>query len=68
VQPSRKRLVYISLAATLVVLFCVGVIAGYLERHNSLCPDDKPPVAQQDTGLGEVLFRCHNGETVTSNN
>ena len=67
-RPSQKRLVFISLAATLVVLFCAGLVAGYLERHSSLCPDDKPPIAQQDTGLGQVLFRCRDGETVTANN
>jgi len=67
-RPAQKRLVYLSLAATLLALFCAGILAGYIERHSSICPDNKPPIAQQDTGLGQILFLCHNGKTVTSNN
>jgi hypothetical protein len=60
--------VYISLAAALALLFVIGLIAGYVGRHSSICKDNKPPTAEQDTGLGQVLFRCQNGQTVTSNN
>jgi len=67
-RPSKRRLVYLSLAATVFALFCAGLLAGYLDRHSSICPDNKPPVSEEDTGLGQVLFRCHNGKTVTSNN
>jgi hypothetical protein len=66
-RPAQKRLIYISLAATLGVLFLAGLLAGYLDRHTAICADRKPPVAQQDTGLGQVLFRCHNGQIVTNN-
>jgi hypothetical protein len=24
----------------------------------------KPPIAQQDTGIGQVAYRCHNGQIV----
>lgn len=66
-KPAQKRLVYISLAAMLFALFLVGMIVGYIDRKSSICKDDKPPVAEQDTGLGQVLFRCANGQVVTSN-
>lgn len=66
-RPAQKKVFYVSLAALLLVLFVAGVITGYVGRHSSICPDGKPPTAQQDTGLGQVLFRCQNGQTVTSN-
>ncbi len=62
-----KRIVYISLAAALLLIFVAGVVTGYVGRHSSICSDGKPPAAELDTGIGEVLFRCHNGQTVTSN-
>jgi hypothetical protein len=68
VRTQQKRVVYVALAAALVVLFAAGVVTGYLGRHTAICPDGKPPTGQQDTGLGQVLFRCHNGQIVTSNN
>ena len=64
---SQKRVFYLSLTAALIVLFIAGVIAGYVGRTSSICRDNKPPIAENDTGIGEVLFRCHNGQTVTSN-
>jgi hypothetical protein len=67
VRPRQKRIVYISLAATLFLLFLAGMLAGYIDRKNSICPDNKPPVAENDNGLGQVLFRCADGKTVTSN-
>ena len=66
-HPSQKRVVYATLAATLAVLFVAGLLAGYIGRHTPICADGKPPTGQQDTGIGQVLFRCHNGQIVTSN-
>jgi hypothetical protein len=66
-RPAQKRIVYMALAATLIVLFLVGMLVGYIDRKNSICRDNRPPVAESDNGLGQVLFRCHNGQTVTSN-
>jgi len=45
-------------------LFVVGVITGYRGRHTPICQDGKPPIAQQDTGIGQVAYRCHNGQIV----
>jgi hypothetical protein len=66
-HPARKRLVYVSLAALIAALFVAGVVTGYVDRHSSICRDNKPPVAQQDTGLGQILFKCADGQVVTSN-
>jgi hypothetical protein len=61
----RKRVFYIGLAALVTVLFIAGVISGYMGRHTAICKDGKPPRQQQDTGLGQVEYLCHNGQIVT---
>jgi hypothetical protein len=67
-SPAQKRTVYLSLTAALVVLFVAGLLTGYVGRHTPLCADGKLPTGQQDVGIGQVRFRCHNGQIVTSNN
>jgi hypothetical protein len=45
----------------------IGLAAGWAGRKAPICKDGRPPVAEQDQGpLGDVLFRCHDGQTVTS--
>jgi hypothetical protein len=61
----KKRQVYITLAALIVVLFAAGVVSGYMGRHTPLCKDGKPPRQQQDTGLGQVEYLCQDGSIVT---
>jgi len=61
---ARKRF-YIAFAAVAVVLFFAGILAGYLQRNNDICSDHKPPVAQQDLGLGQINYKCHNGQIVS---
>jgi len=65
VARKQKRLFYLGLTAAIVVLFAAGVISGYVGRHSSLCSDGKPPVQQQDVGIGQVEYLCHNGKIVT---
>jgi len=65
VARKQKRLVYLGLTAAIVVLFAAGVISGYVGRHSSICSDGKPPVQQQDVGIGQVEYLCHNGKIVT---
>jgi hypothetical protein len=65
VPPHQKRRVYVGLASLIVVLFIAGVISGWMGRHNQLCSDGKPPRLQQDTGLNQVVYLCHNGQVVT---
>jgi hypothetical protein len=66
-EKTRRRRTLIGLAVLVAVLFLAGVAIGYVSRKNSICRDDKPPVAQNDTGLGQILFRCADGQVVTSN-
>ena len=61
----QKRLIYVTLASLIVVLFAAGVIVGYAGRHTPLCKDGKPPRQQQDTGIGQVEYLCHDGTIVT---
>ncbi len=60
-----KRRVYAGLAAVCLALFAIGLVYGYSGRKKPICPDGKPPVAQQDFGFGQVEFRCHDGQVVT---
>ena len=64
--PKQRRRVYIGLAATALALFLAGLIYGYRGRHTPICKDGKPPLQQQDTGLGQIAYRCHNGQIVTA--
>jgi hypothetical protein len=61
----EKRRVYVGLAALCLALFAVGLIYGYRGRDTPICPDGKMPVAQQDVGIGQVEYRCHDGRVVT---
>jgi hypothetical protein len=65
VAPKQKRLVYLGLAALVVVLFAAGVISGYMGRHKPICRDGKPPLQQQDVGIGQIEYLCHDGQIVT---
>jgi len=65
VSPRARKRFYIGFAALAVVLFAFGFLAGYLQRNNAICKDHKPPVAQQDNGLGQINYRCHNGQIVS---
>jgi hypothetical protein len=62
----QKRLVYISLAVLALGLFAAGALYGYAGRKTPICPNHKPPVAQQDDGMGQITYLCTNGVTVTN--
>jgi hypothetical protein len=64
-SPGEKRRVYVGLAVAILALFAVGLVFGYSGRDKALCKDGKPPLQQQDVGLGQVAYRCHNGQIVT---
>ncbi len=61
----NKRLVLSGMAVIAVVLFVAGMVAAYQSRHDTICPDGKPPVQQQDVGIGQVEYLCHDGKIVT---
>ncbi len=61
----EKRRVWVGLASLCLVLFVVGLVYGYRGRNTPICKDGKPPKYQQDTGIGQVAYLCHNGQIVT---
>jgi hypothetical protein len=60
-----RRILLLTLAASAVVLFAFGILAAYVTRHDTICPDRKPPVAQQGGLLGQTEYLCHDGRVVT---
>jgi len=62
----QKKQVYAGLAALILVLFCAGILAGYLSRNDKLCTDGKLPLKERpDVALGHVVYHCHNRQMVT---
>jgi hypothetical protein len=56
----------VGLAALILVLFCAGILAGYVSRNDKLCADGKPPMRERpDVALGHVVYQCHDGQIVT---
>jgi hypothetical protein len=49
-------------------VFVAGMAAAYLNRNSTICRDGKDPVAQRGGILGQVVYRCHDGQVVTLNN
>jgi hypothetical protein len=61
-----KKRVYIGLGVLIAVLFCAGILAGYVSRNDKLCADGKPPLKQRpDVALGHIVYQCHDGQLVT---
>jgi len=42
-----------------------AAIYQHAHRHDTICRDKRPPVAQLDLGLGQIEYKCHNGQIVT---
>jgi len=64
-RPS-KRSVLLVLGAVCVIVFVAGMAAAWHNRHHTLCKDGKPPTAQEAGILGQTVYRCHNGQMVTT--
>jgi hypothetical protein len=60
-----RRTVLILLGTACLIVFAAGVLAGWVNRHHTICTDGKAPLAQRAGILGDTEFRCHNGQTVT---
>jgi hypothetical protein len=60
-----RRFVLIALGVVAALLFAGGIAAGYMSRHDTICPDGKPPVAQRSEVIGQTEYRCSNGLVVT---
>jgi hypothetical protein len=63
-----RRAVVALIVAVCAALFVAGMGAAFLNRHNSICSDGKAPVAKRAAILGQVAYRCHDGQVVTLNN
>jgi hypothetical protein len=61
-----KRQVLLAIGAVCLAVFAFGMAAAWHNRHHTLCPDGKPPVAQRGGLLGQTIYRCHDGKTVTT--
>ncbi len=61
-----KRAVLTLLGVVCLVVFIGGMAAAWNNRHHTICPDHKPPVAQQSGLLGQTEYRCHDGRVVTT--
>jgi len=65
VTTRQRHRFYIVLAVVIGALFAGGIVMGYVQRNDKLCRDGRPPKAQQDFGLGQIRYRCHDGQIVT---
>ena len=63
-----RRKVLLLVGAICAAVFVAGMGAAWLNRNHTICSDGKSPVAQRGGVLGQVVYRCHNGEIVTLNN
>jgi hypothetical protein len=64
VTPAARRRFLVALAAFAVAGFLAGGVIAWTQRHDTICPDGRPPKAQRDLGLGQVEYRCHDGRVV----
>lgn len=60
-----RRFVLSMLAASAVVLFAGGILAGYLSRNDTICPGGKTPLAQRSEVIGQTEYRCPGNVVVT---
>jgi hypothetical protein len=61
-----KRSVLIALGVVCFIVFVGGMAAAWNNRHHTICPDGKPPLAQRGGLLGQTEYRCHDGRVVTT--
>jgi hypothetical protein len=65
---SSKRTVLLLVGAVCLALFVAGMAAAWHNRNTTICRDGKPPANQRGGLLGQVVYRCHDGQIVTNNN
>ena len=64
-RPDKRR-VLIVLGVVCLAVFAAGMAAAWHNRHHTICADGKPPVSQRGGLLGQVVYRCHDGQIVTT--
>ena len=62
----NKRQVLFLVLGVIALVMIAGAGAAWVTRNNTLCSDGKPPLAQRAGLLGQGLYRCHNGQIVTT--
>ena len=61
-----RRTVLLLLFGMAAVLFVAGIGAAILSKNDTICPDGKPPIAQQPgVMIGQTEYLCHGGKVVT---
>jgi hypothetical protein len=60
-----KRQVMVLLGILAVVGVAGGAFAAYLSRHDKICPNGKPPIAQRSEVIGQTEYKCSDGVVVT---
>jgi hypothetical protein len=60
-----RRRVLLGFAVGAVLLFAFGILAGYVSRNDTICPNGKAPIAQNSEPIGPTLYMCSNGKVVT---
>ena len=61
-----KRQVLALIVGVAALMAVAGMAAAWHNRDNATCADRKPPVEQRGGILGQTLYRCHNGQIVTT--
>ena len=61
----NRRRVLIGLAVLVLALMIAGGIAAYVSRDDTICRDGRPPLKQRGISLGQIEYRCHDGQLVT---
>jgi hypothetical protein len=61
-----KRSVLTLIAVVCLVMLLAGGLAAFLNRHHTLCPDHRQPLKQRGGLLGQTVYLCHDGRTVTT--
>ncbi len=61
-----KRTVLAIIGAACLVVFVFGMAAAWNNRHHTICRDGRPPVKQRGALLGQIEYRCHDGQVVTT--
>jgi hypothetical protein len=60
-----KRQVMLLIGILAVLGIAGGAFAAYLSRHDKICPDGRPPIAQRSEVIGSTEYKCHGGVVVT---
>jgi hypothetical protein len=61
-----KRQVLALIGGVVALMAIGGMVAAWHNRSETTCADGKPPVQQRGGLLGQTVYRCHNGQLVTT--